>query len=152
MAELRAPKGANKKRRIVGRGNGGRGGTCGRGDKGQNSRAGGGVRPGFEGGQMPLYRRIARRGFSNARFKNKYSILNVSDLNKNFENGETVNMKSLLEKKLIKESQKLVKILGDGKLEKKLVVEMDAVSAGAKKKIEEAGGEVKVKEEGNNGE
>ena len=152
MAEIRAPKGANKKRRIVGRGNGGRGGTCGRGDKGQNSRSGGKVRPGFEGGQMPLYRRIARRGFSNSPFKKEYYVLNVGALNKAFQECDTVTMETLLEKKLIKKNQKLVKILGNGDVDKKLTLDMDAVSSGAKKKIEEAGGEVKIKEEGSHGE
>ena len=92
MAELKAPKGANKKKRIVGRGNGGRGGTCGRGDKGQNARSGGGVRPGFEGGQMPLYRRIARKGFSNSPFKKDVLVLNVGELNQKFTNGDTISM------------------------------------------------------------
>lgn len=152
MAELRAPKGANKKRRIVGRGNGGKGGTCGRGDNGQNSRSGGGVRPGFEGGQMPLYRRIARKGFSNAPFKKDYTVLNVGDLNKKFADGDIVSVDTLLEKKMIKGKKPLVKILGNGSLEKKLTVETVAVSSGAKMKIEKAGGEIKINEEGSHGE
>ncbi len=152
MAELKAPKGANKKRRIVGRGNGGRGGTCGRGDKGQNARSGGGVRPGFEGGQMPLYRRIAGKGFSNAPFKKKYCVLNLKDLNGKFVDGDTVNLASLKEKKLVRGNAPLVKILGNGSVDKELNVEIDAVSSGARKKIEEAGGKVKSKEEGSHGE
>lgn len=154
MAELKAPKGAHKKKRIVGRGNGGKGGTCGRGDKGQNARSGGGVRPGFEGGQMPLYRRIARKGFSNAPFKKEYCVINVGDLNKKFEDGETVNLESLVGKKLVKAKTRLVKILGNGNLTKKLTVDIEAVSSGARKKIEEAGGSVKekIEEEGSHGE
>ena len=145
MAErmLRAPKGATKKATRVGRGDsGGRGSTCGRGHKGQNARSGGGVRPGFEGGQMPLYRRIARKGFSNYPFKKEFIVLNIESLERNFSDGDTVSMESLKEKKLIKKTSPDVKILGKGELTKKLTVEVEKISQSAREKIEKAGGKV----------
>ncbi len=143
MEELRAPKGATKKKRIVGRGRGSnRGGTAGRGNKGQNSRAGGGVRPGFEGGQMPLYRRIARRGFSNHLFKDSVRVVNVGEISKHFAAGEVVSEASLREKKLVKGSADAVKILGKGDLDKKLTFAVEMISAGARAKIEAAGGTI----------
>jgi large subunit ribosomal protein L15 len=145
MAEiqLRAPKGAVKKKRIRGRGQGtGNGGRCGRGDKGQNARSGGGVRLGFEGGQMPLYRRIARRGFSNRRFKREFSVVNVGELEKKFEDGELVNRKSLLEKGLVRKKRLDVKILGEGSISKKLKIDVAKVSKSAFAKITKCGGEV----------
>ncbi len=141
---IRAPEGSRKKKRRVGRGPAsGKGSTAGRGTKGQKSRSGGGVRLGFEGGQMPLYRRVARRGFSNYPFKKEYQIVNVESLSK-FEDNEIVNAKSLKEKGLIKKESGYVKILGNGKLEKKLIVEGVKVSGSAREKIEKAGGQVKV--------
>lgn len=141
--ELHAPEGANKKRRIVGRGSSsGRGTTAGKGNKGQQSRSGGKTYVGFEGGQMPLYRRIAHRGFSNYPFKKEYSIINVCFLESNFESGETVDKASLLAKNLIDSDKVSVKILGNGELTKKLTVNVDKVSASAKAKIEKAGGSV----------
>ncbi len=130
MAEIRlkAPKGAAKKKRIRGRGQGsGRGVRCGRGDKGQNARSGGGVRPGFEGGQMPLYRRIARRGFSNSPFKKEYAIVNVGQLENKYVNGDVVNNESLIEKGLIRKKRLGVKILGEGDISKKLKIDVAAM-------------------------
>ena len=143
---LSAPKGANKKKRIVGRGSSsGRGTTAGRGNKGQQSRSGGKVYVGFEGGQMPLFRRIAIRGFSNCPFKKEYLVLNLCDLELKFSDGETVNVKTLAEKGMInKNSKPAVKILSNGDITKKLTVEVEKVSATAKEKIEKAGGTVTV--------
>ena len=145
MAELRAPKNSTKKKKIVGRGQGSnRGGTSGKGHKGQNARSGGGVRLGFEGGQMPLYRRVARRGFSNYPFKQEFAIVNLSSLEKSFSDGDTVSLESLVKAKVIKNQKLPLKILGTGELTKKLSVIADKVSAGAKAKIEKAGGSVEV--------
>lgn len=144
---LSAPKGANKKKRIVGRGSSsGRGTTAGRGNKGQQSRSGGGVPyVGFEGGQMPLFRRIARRGFSNYPFKKEYLILNICDIEAKYAEGEVVNVVSLAAKGIInKKAHPLVKILANGDVTKKLVLEVDKVSASAKEKIEKAGGTITV--------
>ena len=146
---LHAPEGANKKPKRVGRGSSsGLGTTAGKGNKGQQSRSGSAVPyVGFEGGQMPLYRRIAHRGFSNYPFKKEYAIVNVEDLEQKFSAGETVDKDSLVEKGLVKSSAKLVKILGNGELTKSLTVDVDKVSASAKTKIEKAGGSVKISEE-----
>lgn len=149
MAEfmLSAPQGANRKRRIVGRGSSsGRGTTAGKGNKGQQSRSGGKTYIGFEGGQMPLYRRIAHRGFSNYPFKKEYVTVNVGLLETKFDDGATVDKTALIAKGLLDSADKLVKILGDGDLKKKLSVDVDKVSASAKEKIEKAGGSVKVAE------
>jgi len=141
---LHAPEGANKRKRIVGRGQGsGRGTTAGRGNKGQKSRSGGKIYVGFEGGQMPLYRRLAQRGFSNYPFKKVYEIINLGEIQNHFNDGETVNNVSLLEKGLVKKAA-LIKILSDGEFTKKLNFNVDAVSASAKEKIEKAGGTVVV--------
>ena len=141
--ELHAPKGSTKKKIIKGRGNSARKGrTAGKGNNGQNARSGGGVRPGFEGGQMPLYRRVARRGFSNYRFKKEYLPVNLLQIEKSFADGETVNIESLKAKGLVKGKQVMVKILGTGELSKKLTVDIEKVSAAARTKIENAGGTV----------
>lgn len=141
--ELKAPKGANKNKKVLGRGHGaGTGKTAGRGHKGQKSRSGGNVRPGFEGGQMPLYRRVAARGFSNYMFKKSYVPVNLFLLEKNYSDGEVVSLETLVEKGLIKKSEKNVKILGNGELSKKLEVQIEKVSAGAVEKIEKAGGKI----------
>ena len=148
---LRAPEGANKRRRIVGRGQGsGRGSTAGKGNKGQKSRSGGKTYAGFEGGQMPLYRRLAHRGFSNYPFKKSFQIVNLSEIDKRYNNGETVDEISLYDKGLIRGKKKgaaftaasPVKILGNGDLTKKLVFKIDAISGSAKEKIQKAGGEL----------
>ena len=145
---LSAPQGANKKPKRVGRGSSsGLGTTAGKGNKGQQSRSGGKVYVGFEGGQMPLYRRVAIRGFSNYPFKKEYVCINVGQLEAKYTDGETVNKESLIAKGFIsKKSATLVKILGNGDITKKLTVEVEKVSASAKAKIEKAGGTVKVPE------
>lgn len=143
MSMLNKPQGATRKTKRVGRGQGsGLGCTAGKGNNGQNARAGGGVRPGFEGGQMPLYRRIARRGFSNYPFKQEYTVINLGHLSEKFSDGDTVSLETLLEKGLIKANQSAVKILGNGEISKKLKLEFISVSASAKAKIEAAGGSV----------
>lgn len=153
---LMAPKGANRNKKQIGRGVGtGHGGTSCRGHKGQNARSGGGVRPGFEGGQMPLYRRVARRGFSNCPFKKTYNIINIKDLNI-FEADDTVTKDSLKVLGLIHSNRYPVKLLGNGDINIKLNIKLDKVSNSAKEKIEKAGGSVEVlevakKEAENNG-
>ena len=140
--QLRRPKG-QKTKKILGRGLGsGHGKTAGRGTKGQGSRAGGATRPGFEGGQMPLYRRIARRGFSNHPFKTVYQVVNVGDLNR-FADGDTVTAVTLRERGLARRRGMPVKVLGDGELARRLVVDVAKVSAGARAKITALGGEVR---------
>ncbi len=142
---LKAPVGANKKKRIVGRGSSsGRGTTAGRGNKGQQSRSGGKVYIGFEGGQMPLFRRIAQRGFSNYPFKKEFDIVNLCDIEAKYADGETVNKETLVAKGLVKNSAVLIKVLGNGDLTKKVTVAVDKVSASAKEKIEKVGGTVTV--------
>ena len=147
---LSAPQGANKKPKRVGRGSSsGLGSTAGKGNKGQQSRTGkGSPYVGFEGGQMPLYRRIARKGFSNYPFKKEYACINIDQLEAKFEDGATVDKASLAAKGFISvKSAILVKILGNGDLTKKLTVIVDKVSESAKAKIEKAGGTVKLIDE-----
>ncbi len=143
MAQIHAPKGANTKKTIVGRGASSKGRTCGRGNNGQNSRSGGGVKPGFEGGQMPLYRRLARRGFSNFKFKVTYLPVSLAVLDASFEDGATVNAEALREKGIVRGAKTQAKILADGDLSKKLIIEGLKVSASAGEKIKAAGGEVR---------
>ncbi len=143
MAQINAPYGANTKKTIVGRGASSKGRACGRGHDGQNSRSGGGVRLGFEGGQMPLYRRVARRGFSNYPFKVTYEVVSLAKLNAAYEDGETVSVETLKEKGLVKGKDVQVKILNNGELTKKLTIEGIKVSATAAKAVENAGGLVK---------
>ena len=143
METLKPPKGAIRQRKRLGRGRGsGTGTTAGKGTKGQNSRSGGGVRPGFEGGQMPLYRRVARRGFSNYPFKKEYVVLSLTSIESRFNNGDTVNLETLRDQKLIGNRDSLVKILGDGEVSKKLTVVGIRVSRSAAAKIVAAGGSV----------
>jgi len=148
---LHAPAGANKRKRIIGRGQGsGRGTTAGKGNKGQKARSGGKTYSGFEGGQMPLYRRLAQRGFSNYPFKKSFQVVNLRDIEKRYNEGETVDELSLFDKGLIKGRQKNgsfmadspVKILGDGELTKKLIFRISVVSGSAKEKIVKAGGKL----------
>ena len=120
----------------------GNGKTAGYGHKGQKARSGGGVRPGFEGGQIPLYRKLPKRGFHN-KFATNYAIVNVTDLNV-FEDGAVVNTEALLEKRIIRKTLDGVKVLGDGELTKKLTVQANIFSATAKEKIEAAGGKTEV--------
>ena len=143
---LSAPQGANKQPKRVGRGTAsGLGSTAGKGNKGQQSRSGGKTYIGFEGGQMPLYRRIAHKGFSNYPFKKEYVCINVWQLDAKFNDGETVDKAALIAKDFISaKSASLVKVLGNGDITKKLNVVVDKVSESAKAKIEKAGGSVKI--------
>ncbi|MFB0521018.1 MAG: 50S ribosomal protein L15 [Desulfatiglandales bacterium] len=142
LHELMAPKGSRKKRKRLGRGVGsGSGKTAGRGTKGQNSRSGGGVPLGFEGGQMPLQRRIPKRGFTNI-FRKQYEIINVRDL-KHFKSGEIVDRDTLLRAGLLKKAG-AIKLLGEGDLSYPLDIKVNKVSRAAKEKIESAGGKVEV--------
>jgi large subunit ribosomal protein L15 len=142
---LHAPEGANKKPKRVGRGSSsGLGTTAGKGNKGQQSRSGTGVPyVGFEGGQMPLYRRIAHRGFSNYPFKKEYAIVNVGELNA-FDDNTEVTIDLLLEYGFIRKKLDGVKILGDGDLEKTLTVKVNKISKSAQEKIVARGGKVEV--------
>ena len=143
MALIVKPYGATKKKTIVGRGASSKGRACGRGHDGQNSRSGGGVRLGFEGGQMPLYRRLASRGFSNYPFKVTAQAVSLADLEVSYEDGDVVNATTLREKGLIKGLDTVAKILCTGELSKKLSVEGVKCSAAAAEKIKAAGGEIK---------
>ena len=143
LHELSPAEGSAKKAYRKGRGPAsGNGKTAGKGHKGQNARSGGGVRPGFEGGQIPLYRKLPKRGFTN-RFAKKYAIVNVSDLNR-FENGAVVDAEALLAAKIIRDVLDGVKILGNGEITKKVTVKAAVFSATAKEKIEAAGGTTEV--------
>jgi large subunit ribosomal protein L15 len=140
--DLHAPEGANKKKRILGRGQGsGRGTTAGKGNKGQQSRSGGKTYIGFEGGQMPLFRRLAHRGFSNYPVRKIFQVVNLGEIEKRFSDGETVDPASLILKGLAKGNVP-VKILGDGEFTKKLSFKVAALSTSAKEKILKAGGAV----------
>ncbi len=134
-----------KKRKRVGRG-GSRGGTAGRGHKGQKARSGAGrkVLCSFEGGQMPLHRRLPKRGFTNARFKIKYEIISLSHLEQLFDNEQTITKEDFVKKGLLKNSKSPAKILGNGELTKKLTITVDACSASALEKIKSCGGTVAV--------
>ena len=144
LNELRPSEGAFTTKKRVGRGvSSGHGKTSGKGHKGQNARSGGGVRPGFEGGQLPLFRRLPKRGFSNAMFKVEYATINVSDLEK-FENGAVVTPELLKEMGILKKQLAGVKVLGNGELTKKLTVKANKFSAQAKEKIEAIGGKAGV--------
>ena len=139
-----APVGAKHDRKRVGRGVGsGLGKTSGKGHKGQNARSGGGVRPGFEGGQLPLFRRLPKRGFKNALFKIRYAVINLSDLDK-FEEGAVVTPELLHEMGLIKKQLNGVKVLGNGKLTKKLTVKANKFSDAALREIDALGGKAEV--------
>ena len=144
LHELRPSEGAFKTSKRLGRGTGsGLGKTSGKGHKGQNARSGGGVRPGFEGGQLPLFRRLPKRGFSNAMFKVEYATINVSDLEK-FEDGAVVTPELLKEMGILKKQLAGVKVLGSGELTKKITVKAHKFSNWAKEKIEAIGGKAEV--------
>ncbi len=144
LHELKPQEGSAKAAWRKGRGAGsGNGKTAGKGHKGQNARSGGGVRPGFEGGQLPLYRKLPKRGFNNYRFAKVYAIVNVAALNV-FEDGAVVDVAALLEKKIIRKELDGLKVLGNGELTKKLTVKASVFSASAKEKIEAAGGKIEV--------
>ena len=138
MGQINAPFGANTKKTIVGRGASSKGRTCGRGHNGQNSRSGGGVRLGFEGGQMPLYRRVARRGFSNYPFKVTYVAVSLSTLDAAYADGDTVTLESLKEKGIVKGKDFQVKVLNNGEITKKLALESITVSASAAAEVQAA--------------
>ena len=143
LHELRSPSGANKRNKRVGRGIGsGHGKTSTRGHKVQKARSGGGVRPGFEGGQMPLQRRIPKRGFNNV-FKTRYAIVNVKDLNV-FSDGTEVTPELLKQRGIIKSLRDEVKVLGDGVLERQLILKVHKVSQKAAEKVTALGGRVEV--------
>ena len=137
-------EGATKTRKRVGRGVGsGLGKTSGRGENGQKSRSGYSHKAGFEGGQLPLFRRLPKRGFSNAKFKTEYAVINLSDLNK-FDNDAVVTPDLLKEMGLVKNQLDGIKVLGNGKLEKKLTVKAHKFSGEAKTQIEKLGGKAEV--------
>ena len=143
LNELSPAAGSAKAAWRKGRGPGsGNGKTAGKGHKGQNARSGGGVRPGFEGGQLPLYRKLPKRGFTNI-FATKYAIVNVEQLNA-FDNGAVVDVNALLEKKIIRKELDGLKVLGNGEITKKITVQAAIFSASAKEKIEAAGGKAEV--------
>ena len=143
LHELSPPSGSRKSKRRLGRGVGsGRGKTAGRGTKGYNSRSGGGVRPGYEGGQMPLQRRLPKRGFTNI-FRKKIAVLNVRDLS-GFESGSVVDKAALVSAGLVKGRQDGIKLLGHGEVRIALNVKLNQVSKKAREKIEAAGGSVEV--------
>ena len=140
---LTVPAGATHKKKIVGRGSSsGWGKTSGKGHKGQQARSGGKVYAGFEGGQMPLYRRVAKKGFSNYPFKKEFYVVNLAMLETKSSDGETVNKDSLMQKGLLRKGSLYVKALGTGDITKKLTVDVDRISASAKEKIEKAGGTI----------
>lgn len=144
LHELSPQEGSTQEKFRKGRGAGsGNGKTAGKGHKGQNARSGGGVRPGFEGGQLPLYRKLPKRGFKNYRFGKKYAVINVQSLNK-FNNGDVVDCEALLAAGIINNCFDGVKILGEGEISKKLTVKAAIFSATAKEKIEAVGGKTEV--------
>lgn len=144
LHELSPAPGSAKDAKRKGRGTGsGNGKTAGKGHKGQNARSGGGVRPGFEGGQMPLQRRLPKRGFVN-HFAIKYSTINIGDLNR-FDDGSVIDLEAVIAAGIIKKPLNGLKVLGTGELTKKLTVIAAAFSGSAKQKIEEAGGKAEVK-------
>ena len=143
LHELSPAEGSTKKGFRKGRGIGsGNGKTAGRGHKGQNARSGGGVRPGFEGGQLPMYRRLPKRGFNN-KFASNYSIVNLNRLEV-FENGSIVDEQALLDRRIVGKLNDGIKVLGNGELTKKLTVRASDFSATARQKIEAAGGKAEV--------
>lgn len=145
--DLKPARGSNTTRKRVGRGTGsGLGTTSGRGGKGQTARKSGPVRKGFEGGQMPLLRRIPKRGFNNEQFATVFEIVNLGDINDRFEAGDTVNTVTLKAKGLVHANKDGVKVLGNGDLTKKLTFEVDKISKPAADKIAKSGGSVKVAE------
>jgi len=144
LHELSPAPGSAKDSFRRGRGPGsGNGKTAGKGHKGQNARSGGGVRPGFEGGQNPLYRRLPKRGFYN-RFSKEYAIVNVALLDKRFNDGDVVDVNALVENGIIKNIKSGIKVLGNGEITKKLTVKASIFSGAAKEKIEAAGGKAEV--------
>lgn len=143
LNELRPAEGATKKRKRVGRGDGsGHGGTSCRGSKGQNARSGGGVRPGFEGGQMPLSRRLPKRGFYN-KFRKEIAIVNIGQLAV-FPKGSVVDADALMTSGIVKKPGDAIKVLGKGTIDHPLTVKVNGISRGAREKIEASGGTIEV--------
>lgn len=147
LSNLRPAEGSKQSNNFRrGRGHGsGNGKTAGKGHKGQKARSGA-PRIGFEGGQMPLYRRIAHRGFSNYPFKKEYAVFNLTEIEEKYSDGETVSKETLTAKGLLKKSVSLVKVLGNGEITKKVTIDVDKISASAKEKVEKAGGSVVSKD------
>lgn len=143
MGQIKAPAGATTRKTIVGRGASSKGRTCGRGHDGLGQRSGGSSRLGFEGGQMPLYRRVARRGFSNSKFKQEYAAVSLDVLSANFEDGDVVTLASLKDAGVVKGHDVQAKILGGGDITKKVIIDGLKVSASAIEKIVAAGGEIR---------
>ncbi len=145
LNELKPALGSKKTRKRVGRGeSSGLGKTCGKGSNGQKSRSGASIQGGFEGGQMPLIKRVPKRGFSNYPFKKEYAVINVMDLEELFDNGTEITAELLLESGVIKKVLDGIKVLGDGDITKKFTVKVQKISESAKNKIEAAGGKVEV--------
>ncbi len=143
--EVTSQAGAHKRRKRVGRGeSSGHGKTCGRGHKGYKSRSGPGPHALHEGGQMPVFRRLPKRGFSNAEFRRRFEIVNIGELERRFEDGQEVTIETLRQHRLVQGDPPRVKILADGRLSKKLTVEAHAISAAAREAIEQAGGTVRL--------
>jgi len=143
LNELTPAAGSRQSRKRVGRGPGSGNGTyAGRGCKGQNSRSGGGVRPGYEGGQMPIHRRLPKRGFKNL-FRKTVAAINISDLDR-FDSGSVVDTAALIQAGIVKGAFDSIKLLGNGDIQKPLTIKLHAVSKSAKEKIEAAGGSVEV--------
>ena len=147
LNELSPPKGARKAVKRLGRGPGsGHGKTAGRGSKGQKARSGGNIRPGYEGGQMPLQRRLPKRGFTNI-FKKEYVIVNIRDLER-FEKGAVVDKAALMEAGLLRRNSDSVKLLGQGAIDYPLVLKVDRCSTSAREKLEAVGGQVEITNDG----
>jgi len=147
LHDLKPNPGAKKRRKRLGIGeSSGKGKTSGKGHKGQKARSGGSIRPGFEGGQMPLMRRLPKRGFNNKDFKTVFGIVNLDDLEKRFDAGASVNEAALREAGLIRGKIDGLKILGRGEITKSLVLEVDVITASAREKIEKAGGSISIRE------
>lgn len=144
LHNLVAPRGARRNKKRLGRGESSHGKTSGRGNKGQKARKSGQVRPGFEGGSLPLARRLPKRGFNNKDFANQYAVVNVGRLAERFEAGATVDTAALLENGLLAKANLKVKLLGEGEVGHALTVKVHKISAQARAKIEKAGGSVEV--------
>lgn len=145
LHDLKPNPGAKHRRKRLGIGeSSGKGKTSGKGHKGQKARSGGSIRPGFEGGQMPIFRRLPKRGFNNAQFKTVYGVVNLDSLEKSFSAGDSVNEETLRQAGLVNGNFDGVKILGRGELSKALTITVDEVSASAREKIEKAGGTISL--------
>jgi large subunit ribosomal protein L15 len=143
LHDLKPRPGARHRRKRLGSGeSSGRGKTCGKGHKGQKARSGGSIRPGFEGGQMPLHRRLPKRGFSHAAFKKAYGIVNLDELEQRFDDGAAINEKLLRGAGLVRGSLDGIKVLGRGDVKKKFHLEVNSISASAREKIKKAGGTI----------